>query len=182
MLLVRMLDEQPELVAEARRGLGASETEVRAAHRHWQAFARARGRPPDLTRLEMALGPAADRNRRRVGDLSFTAHRWPLPLWPDLRFEALATDQGQVWQQWLVRHPGAPAPPLRIVEDLTPWSYVIADVEAAFTVRDRLDGAGPSRWAVRITGPDGNGEKRLVTARFVWGLLQTVVPDRPAAR
>lgn len=78
------------------------------------------------------------------------------------------------------RADGMPTPPLRTIDDLTPWSCVVGDIEQHFDVAGHAAGEGPSRWAVRCAADDGHGARRRVTARFVWGLLQDVAVEPPA--
>ncbi|CAM5592501.1 hypothetical protein SGRI78S_07061 [Streptomyces griseus subsp. griseus] len=109
-LLRRMADHQPGLVEEARLELSASIADMREANRRWQAMVRApRGRG-SLRRYRSVLGEPEAVLPRRVGDLECEALLWPVPLWPDLRFEVLAGPGGAVWNAWLVRAPGAAGP------------------------------------------------------------------------
>ena len=90
-LLRRMADHQPDLVEDARHELSASLAEMREANRRWQAMLRApRGRGA-LRRYRSVLGEPESSVRRRVGDLECDALLWPLPLWPGLRFEVMAS-------------------------------------------------------------------------------------------
>jgi hypothetical protein len=175
-LLRRMADHHPELVDDALRTLGASHADLREAHRAWQARLRSRTFPGGERRYRTALGPPEAEVVRRVGDLECRALLWPMPLWPDLRFEVLCAPGGTaVWNEWLVRAPGAPAPALRGVGDLTPWSCVVEDVAAAFPPATPLAADAPSRARLAVTAPDTGAR---VVAHFTWGLLQfTVVPD-----
>ncbi|GLF93847.1 hypothetical protein SYYSPA8_06140 [Streptomyces yaizuensis] len=168
-LLRRMADFQPELVEEARRELDVSTARMREANRRWQALVHApRGRGA-LGRYRSVLGPPEHRERRRIGDLECEALRWPVPLWPSLRFEVLADARSAaVWNEWLVRAPGAPAPALRTAADLTPWSCVVDEVARAFGPAAPLEGSAPTRWRLALTLPGG---ERAV-AEFTWGLLQ----------
>lgn len=170
-LLRRMADHQPGLVEDARIALGASPADMREANRRWQAMVRApRGRGA-LARYRSVLGEPEQVVRRRIGDLECDALRWRLPLWPDLRFEVLAADGGQVWNEWLVRAPGAAGPELRTAEDLTPWSCTVDEVAEAFAPASPMEGSAPTRWGLGFTLP--GGEKCV--AEFTWGLLQRVV-------
>lgn len=180
-LLRRMADYQPERVDAARERLSATVGDMRAANRHWQALSRAPGAPRGLRQLRLALRVPEHEDTRVYGDLSFRVARWSLPLWPDLRFEAVAGHDGELWQQWLVRADGMPAPLLRTIDDLTPWSCVVGDLEQHFDVTGHAAGDGPSRWAVRFTADDAHGGRHRVTARFVWGLLQDITVEPPAA-
>ncbi|NUS12766.1 MAG: hypothetical protein HOY69_15425 [Streptomyces sp.] len=181
-LLRRMADHHPELVDDALRALGASHADLREAHKRWQARLRSRTHPGGAQRYRIALGPPEQQVERRVGDLVCTALLWPLPLWPDLRYEVLCAPGGSaVWNEWLVRAPGAAPPPLRSVADLTPWSCVVEDVVRAFPPTEPLPPDAPSRARLALTAPDSgersSGERssggRLV-AHFTWGLLQYV--------
>ncbi|MFJ4459739.1 hypothetical protein [Streptomyces sp. NPDC088928] len=146
-LLRRMADHQPGLVEEARQELSASAAEMREANRRWQAMVRAPGGRGAL--------------------------RWPVPLWPDLRFEVMVAPGGAVWNEWLVRAPGAPGPELRTVEDLRPWSGTVDEVARAFPPARPMEGGAPTRWALAITAP-GTGEPYV--AEFTWGLFQRLLP------
>lgn len=168
-LLRRMADHQPGLVEDARRRLGASIAEMREANRRWQAMVRApRGGRGRLARYRSALGEPEQVVRRRIGDLECDALLWRVPFWPDLRFEVLTAGGGQVWNEWLVRAPGAAAPELRTAEDLTPWSCTVDEVARAFAPARPMEGSAPTRWRLAFTLPGG---ERCV-AEFTWGLLQ----------
>ncbi|MER6500496.1 hypothetical protein ABT218_14150 [Streptomyces sp. NPDC001455] len=172
-LLRRMADHQPGLVEEARRELGASTAEMREANRRWQAMVRApRGRGA-LRRYRSVLGEPESAARRRIGDLECEALRWPVPLWPELRFEVMVAPNGAVWNEWLVRAAGAAGPELRAVEDLRPWSATVDEVARAFPPTRPMEGGAPTRWALAITAP-GTGERRV--AEFTWGLFQRLLP------
>ncbi|MEV8548519.1 hypothetical protein AB0L04_01525 [Streptomyces glaucescens] len=180
-LLRRMADHNPDLVADARRALGVSLTDMREANRRWQAMVRSpRGRTA-AGRYRSVLGAPESRTPRRIGDLECEAWQWPVPLWPDLRFEVLAGAGGAVWNEWLVRAPGAAAPALRTLADLTPWSCTIDEAARAFTPARPLQGTAPTRWGLVLTGPGGEE----AVAEFTWGLFQRVlsppapVPPKP---
>ena len=179
MLLRRMADYQPERVDGAMAELSAGPTEMRDANRHWQALSRARGAPTGLTRLRMALGEPIDRRTRALGEVTVQLIHWRLPLWPDLWFQAVATESGHVWEQLLVRPDPATAPELASLADLVPWSCVIGDVDRAFPGGTHLEGDAASRWGLRLTAPGADGNPVVVTAQFVWGLLQRVVVADP---
>ncbi|BFO21236.1 hypothetical protein SHKM778_76240 [Streptomyces sp. KM77-8] len=120
-LLRRMADHNPGLVEDARHRLGVSLAEMREANRRWQAMVRSPRPRPALSRYRSVLGEPESRSPRRIGDLDCEAWRWPVPLWPDLRFEVLTPAAGgAVWNEWLVRAPDAEPPVLRTVADLTP--------------------------------------------------------------
>lgn len=171
-LLRRMADFQPDLVEDARRELGASVAAMREANRRWQAMTRAPGSRGALARYRSALGEPERRERRRIGDLECEALLWPVPLWPRLRFEALtAARGGAVWNEWLVRAPGAQAPELRTVADLTPWSCTVDEAAAAFAPATPMQGSAPTRWSLALTLP--GGEQRV--AEFTWGLFQRLL-------
>jgi hypothetical protein len=167
-LLRRMADFQPGLVEDARQRLGVSIAQMREANRRWQAKVRAprsRGAP---ARYRSALGEPESVHRRRIGDLECDALLWPVPLWPDLRFEVLTTGGGAVWNEWLVRAPGAAGPELRTADDLVPWSCTVDEVARAFPPARPMEGSAPTRWRLAFTLP--GGEMRV--AEFTWGLLQ----------
>lgn len=173
-LLRRMADHNPDLVERARHELGVSVAEMREANRRWQARVRAPRSRGAAARYRSVLGAPGSVTARRVGDLDCEALRWPVPLWPDLRFEALVGPDGAVWNEWLVRAPGAPAPALRTVADLTPWSCTVDEVARAFAPARPLEGTAPTRWGLAFTAPDGDGVRRECAAEFTWGLLQRV--------
>ncbi|MCF6525500.1 hypothetical protein [Streptomyces sp. JJ36] len=175
-LLRRMADFQPGLVADALRELGTDRAALREAHRRWQAMVRSpRGRGA-VARYRSVLGPPEDTVRRRIGDLDCEALTWRVPLWPDLRFEVLTAPGGHAWNEWLVRAPGAAPPRLRTVEDLTPWSCTVDEAARAFAPARPLEGSAPTRWRLAFTAPDAAGERHPVLAEFTWGLLQRL-PD-----
>ncbi len=127
---------------------GASAGDMREANRRWQAMVRSRRTRGALARYRSVLGQPESRARRTVGDLECEALAWRLPLWPDLRFEVLAAaGSGAVWNEWLVRAPGAPAPTLRTVADLRPWACTVEEVARAF----------PPRGRCRVTRRHGRG-------------------------
>lgn len=171
MLLRRMADFQPELVAAARTELGATHAEYMAAHNRWQSLLHSARAPRGLDLCKAALGPPETSDPAAVGDVTVTVVAWPLGgLWPDLRWEATVGEAGVVLHAWLVR-PDAPAPRpvLPAVPDLAPWSCVVDDVLSAHPGARQLDPDVPSRWLVQVGRHD---------LWFVHGLLQDV-RDRP---
>jgi len=170
-LLRRMADHNPELAEDARRELGASVAQMREANRRFQARRHARGRTTRSFYLSL-LGAPEQTVTRRIGDLTCDALRWRVPLWPDLRFEALVGPNGAVWNEWLVRAPGAPAPVLRTVDDLAPWSCTVDEASDAFPPARPLEGSAPTRWGLSFMAPDALGTFREVRAEFTYGLLQ----------
>jgi hypothetical protein len=180
MLLRRMADYQPGLVEDAVRGLGQPRLAVRDANRRWQAMVRSRTFPGGLARLRLVLGPPEVLLPTEFGDLSSEVAWWRLPLWPDLRYEAIAVPGGPVLQEWLVRPDGATGPRLAVAADARPWTCVVSDVDEGFGPARHEDGDAPSRWSVEFTARDGAGRRRRHLARFTWGLLQTVTElDEP---
>ncbi|MGC5035251.1 hypothetical protein ACPXCS_18235 [Streptomyces sp. DT190] len=179
-LLRRMADHNPGPVEDARHELGVSIAGMREANRRWQAMVRSpRSRTP-LACYRSVLGEPESRAARRIGDLDCEAWLWPVPLWPDLRFEVLTAPNGAVWNEWLVRAPGAPGPLLRALDDLTPWSCTVDEAARAFAPARPLQGSAPTRWALAFTAPDARGVRRDVVAEFTWGLLQRIaVTDTP---
>ncbi|MEU1280107.1 hypothetical protein [Streptomyces sp. NPDC005805] len=171
-LLRRMADQRPELVEDARRALGVTVARMREANRRWQAMSRSpRGRGA-LTRYRSVLGAPESTARRRIGDLECEALLWPVPLWPDLRFEVMAlADGGAVWNEWLVRAPDAPGPALKTAADLRPWSATVDEVARAFPPARPLPGTAPTRFRLALTDPADGAER---VADFTWGLLQQV--------
>lgn len=179
-LLRRMADHNPDLVEDARRRLGASRAGMREANRRWQAMLRGPRSRAAVSRYRSVLGPPTTTATREVGDLTCEALLWPVPLWPDLRFEVLLAPSGAVWNEWLIRAPGAPAPALRTLADLTPWSCTVDEAARAFPPARPLEGSAPTRWGLAVTAPDADGVPREVVAEFTWGLLQrTSVRDAP---
>ncbi|GLP70330.1 hypothetical protein TUSST3_69510 [Streptomyces sp. TUS-ST3] len=184
-LLRRMADHNPDLVEDARHTLGVSIADMREANKRWQAMVRspprsnelARGHPhrarAAASRYRSVLGAPETVLTRKVGELECEAWLWPVPLWPDLRFEALLAPNGStVWNEWLVRAPEAEGPDLRTLEDLTPWSCTVDEAARAFPPARPLEGTAPTRWGLTFTAPDQRGAHREVTAEFTWGLLQ----------
>jgi hypothetical protein len=163
-LLRRMADVRPDLVAEALPRLGATRAEAHAAHTRWQALHHARRAPRGLALRTAVLGPPEEVEDRRFGDLDLEVRRWPLPLWPHLWWELVSGPGGTVLQEHLARAPDSPvaaAAPGRLLV----WEHVLDDVLAVPGAR----GADPgvvTRWQVELPG----GERGL----FVWGLLQRV--------
>ncbi|WP_254394394.1 hypothetical protein [Streptomyces sp. AC512_CC834] len=171
-LLRRMADHNPGPVEDARRALGASLAEMREANRRWQAMLRSPRSRSAASRYRSVLGEPESSAPRRIGDLECEAQQWALPLWPGLRFEVLVADRGVVWNEWLVRAPGAQGPELRTLDDLTPWSCTVDEAARAFAPARPLQGSAPTRWGLAFTAPDGDGVPREVVAEFTWGLLQ----------
>ncbi|MFB7464265.1 hypothetical protein ACFCZ1_12315 [Streptomyces sp. NPDC056224] len=173
-LLRRMADFQPDLADEARRRLGASLAEQREANKRWQAMVRSPRARGALARYRSVLGPPQAAEPRRIGDLECEALLWPVPLWPDLRFEVLAAPDGAVWNEWLVRAPGARGPVLESADDLRPWSATVDEVARAFAPARPLEGTAPTRWRLAFTA----GAQPCV-AEFTYGLLQRVSVGEP---
>ncbi|MFF0083199.1 hypothetical protein ACFYR1_26300 [Streptomyces canus] len=174
-LLRRMADHNPGLVEDARHALGVSIADMREANKRWQAMVRSpRARTP-ASRYRSVLGAPETVLTRKVGDLECEARLWPVPLWPDLRFEALLAPNGStVWNEWLVRAPDAEGPDLRTLDDLTPWSCTVDEAARAFPPARPLEGTAPTRWGLTFPAPDEKGVRREVVAEFTWGLLQRV--------
>ncbi|CAM5550610.1 putative protein OS=Streptomyces parvulus OX=146923 GN=Spa2297_10295 PE=4 SV=1 [Streptomyces parvulus] len=175
-LLRRMADHNPGPVEDARRELGASITEMREANKRWQAMLRSPRSRSAAARYRSVLGEPESSAPRRIGDLECEARQWALPLWPDLRFEVLVADGGAVWNEWLVRAPGAAPPDLRTLEDLAPWSCTVDEAARAFAPARPLQGSAPTRWGLAFTAPDRDGVRHEVVAEFTWGLLQRTAP------
>ena len=174
-LLRRMADHNPGLVEDARHALGVSIADMREANKRWQAMVRSpRARTP-ASRYRSVLGAPETVLTRKVADLECEAWLWPVPLWPDLRFEALLAPNGStVWNEWLIRAPEAEGPDLRTLDDLTPWSCTVDEAARAFPPARPLEGTAPTRWGLTFTAPDEKGVRREVVAEFTWGLLQRV--------
>lgn len=189
-LLRRMADHNPGPVEDARRELGVSLADLREANKRWQAMVRSPRSRPALSRYRSVLGEPESRTPRRVGDLECEAWRWPVPLWPSLRFEVLTPAAGgAVWNEWLVRAPGAEPPVPRTVEDLTPWSCTVDEAARAFAPARPLEGTAPTLPhclngvggppGLAFTAPDETGVRREVVAEFTWGLLQRTAVSGP---
>ncbi|GGW29914.1 hypothetical protein GCM10010320_06150 [Streptomyces caelestis] len=196
-LLRRMADHNPDLVEDARHELGVSLADMREANKRWQAMVRSpRSRAPlslpqvlgsartGGTPIRSVLGEPESRSARRIGDLDCEAWLWPGPLWPGLRFEVLTAPNGAVWNEWLVRAPGAEGPGLRTLDDLTPWSCTVDEAARAFTPARPLEGTAPTLPhclngvgvppGLAFTAPDARGVRWEVVAEFTWGLVQRV--------
>lgn len=179
-LLRRMADHNPDLVDDARRELGVSLADMREANRRWQAMLHAPRSRAAVTRYRSVLGAPESVTPRRIGDLDCEALLWPVPLWPGLRFEVLLAPNGVVWNEWLVRTPGAAGPELKSLDDLTPWSCTVDEAARAFAPVRPLEGTAPTRWGLAFTAPDASGVRQECAAEFTWGLLQRVaVSGRP---
>src|SRR5690242_333029 len=182
MLLRRMADFQPDLVADALREMGASPGEHRAAHHRWSRLRHSSQFDKGVGGVRAALGPP-DTDRRH--DTRFVPVRelcWRLPyLWPELRWCVLATADGhELLHAELVRERARP--PLSSLTDPAtplpdPWSLVVADV--APYVHHTRDDPMTSRTVLWV--PTETGDTLSLT--FVWGLLQqtTVGPGRPVS-
>ncbi|MEV5601957.1 hypothetical protein AB0L33_11000 [Streptomyces sp. NPDC052299] len=175
-LLRRMADHQPGAVEDARRELSATPAEMREANRRWQAMVRAPGGRGALRRYRAVLGEPESTGHRVLGDLEFDVLLWPVPLWPELRFEVMVAPGGAVWNEWLVRAPGAAAPVLLGVDDLVPWSCTVDEVARAFAPARPMEGSAPTRFALRL-----GGAAESWVAEFTWGLLQRVLPETDGA-
>jgi hypothetical protein len=163
MLLRRMADFQPELVARAVAKAGATRAAYLAAHNRWVSLLRSPSAPQGLALYEAVLGPPDAERQEAVGDVALTALTWPLAgLWPELRWELMVGFGGVVLNGWLVRDPGATVPAL---ERLDPWSCVVGDVVARYPAARQADPGVPSRWLIHLDG-------QCLT--FVHGLLQVV--------
>jgi hypothetical protein len=173
-LLRRMADHNADLVEDARHELGVSIADMREANKRWQAMARSPRARAAASRYRSVLGEPEAVLTRQVGDLACEARLWPVPLWPGLRFEVLLAPNGAVWNEWLIRAPGAEGPALRTLDDLTPWSCTVDEAAQAFPPVRPLQGSAPTRWGLAFTAPDGEGVRRECVAEFTWGLLQRV--------
>ncbi|MCK7627276.1 hypothetical protein MUU72_29985 [Streptomyces sp. RS10V-4] len=171
-LLRRMADHQPGLVEDALRQLGVTRAQLREANRRWQARMHSPRARAGVQPYRALLGAPEAAATRRIGDLTCEALSWPVPLWPDLRFEVLSAPGGGVWNAWLVRAPGASGPELRTTADLTPWSCTVDEVARAFAPARPMEGSAPTRWRLSCTAPGPTGEREPVIAEFTWGLYQ----------
>ena len=164
-LLRRMADTRPDLVTGGLRQLGVDRAAAHAAHRRWQALRHSAHAPRGISSYAAVLGPPDRQEVRPWGDLDLAVRRWPLPLWPHLEWEVVATEDGSVLEAQLVRAPRSPVPPA--ARGLRVWEHVVADV-AALPGAEVVDPGVASRVEVHL--PDGS------RAQFVWGLLQQVLP------
>lgn len=171
-LLRRMADHHPGLVEEALRTLGVSRAEMREANRRWQARMHAPRAPGGSRPYRALLGAPETVTPRRIGDLRCEALTWPVPLWPDLRFEILTGARDAVWNAWLVRAPGSTAPDLRSTTDLRPWSCTVDEVARAFAPARPMEGSAPTRWRLACTAPGPDGTPQDIVPEFTWGLYQ----------
>ena len=169
-LLRRMADVRPDLVAEALPRLGATRAEAHAAHTRWQALHHAPRAPRGLGLRTAVLGPPEETEDRRFGDLDVQVRRWPLPLWPHQWWEVVSGPGGSVLHEHLARAPGSPVPPAA-AGDLRVWEHVLDDV-VVLPGASSVDPGVVTRWEVHLP----TGERAL----FVWGLLQRV--DQAAMR
>ena len=163
-LLRRMADVRPDLVAEALPRLGATRAEAHAAHTRWQALQHAPRGPRGLALRTAVLGPPEEVEDRRFGDLDLQVRRWPVPLWPHLYWEVVSGPGGTVLAEHLVRMPGSPVP-AAAATDLRVWEHVLDDAVALPGARS-VDPGVATRWEIHLAGG--------VRAVFVWGLLQRV--------
>ncbi len=168
MLLRRMADFHPDLVADACLDLGASRQQYMAAHNRWQSLQRSRTAPRGLNLYEAVLGPADSRRSLAFGDVTLTAHSWRLPLWPHLRWEALVGVDRAIVHGWLVRTVDAPVPTLPPPSQLLPWSCVVGDVQQRFPQARQVVPETATRWLVLVD--DAGGRQWRLT--FVHGLFQ----------
>ncbi|MFQ1002101.1 hypothetical protein [Modestobacter sp. SSW1-42] len=167
-LLRRMADLRPDLVIDALPRLSADRAEAREAHRRWQSLQHSANGPHGVSRYAAVLGPPEECEERRSGDAVLDVRRWPLPLWPHLRWEVVTVRGGPVLDGQLVRAPGSPVPPAA-PGDLRVWAHVVGDV-AGLPGAQVVDPRVPTRWEVHLPG---------ARAQFVWGLLQQVQPGPP---
>ena len=164
-LLRRMADLRPDLVAEALPRLGATRAEAHAAHTRWQALQHAPRAPRGLALRTAVLGPPEELEDRRVGDLDVQVRRWPLPLWPHLMWE-VPQRAGRLGP---ARAPGpgarftgaAGARPGSCWSGSTCWT-----TSSSCRGARSVDPGVVTRWEVHLPGG--------VRAAFVWGLLQQV--------
>jgi hypothetical protein len=153
MLLRRMADFQPDLVAGACAELGVTRAQVLDAHNRWQSMLRARRAPRSLALYLAVLGPPEAEETTRLGDATLTAYSWPLPrLWPSLRWQTVIGGHDVVLHGQLVRAFGAPDPDLPGPAELPPWSCVVAEAVARYPTARQVDPQVPTHWLVRVNG------------------------------
>jgi hypothetical protein len=170
MLLRRMADFQPDLVAVACEQLGATPAQYRQAHNRWQSMRRSARAPRGLALYRAALGPPDGQHAIEVGDVTITSCTWALVgLWPDLCWTVLVGEADVVLEASLVRAAGVPVPSLPPAPQLAPWSCVVGDVIACLPQAREVDPDVPTRWLVEV---DQAGTTWQLW--FVHGLLQVV--------
>ena len=162
-LLRRMADYQPELVRNAYTRLGATKADYLRAFNRWQTMLHSRRAPRGLTLLHAVLGPEDHLETVRLGDVTATVCHWRLPLWPDLRWQAIIGAADIVIDSTLVRAPDTPRP--RLPETPEPWSCVVADTLDRWPDARQINPEVPDRWLVETD------RHRLW---FTHGLLQRV--------
>ena len=107
-LLRRMADLRPDLVADALPRLGATRAEAHAAHTRWQALQHAPPGTPGSRAAHGGARPPEELEDRRVGDLDIQVRRWPLPLWPHLIVGGPQRTRRLGPAEALARAPGSP--------------------------------------------------------------------------
>ncbi len=170
MLMRRMGDLRPDLLPAALTRLDADRAEARAAHQRWQELRHSRRAPRGLALRTAVLGPPGEVTAENFGDVSLSVCRWRLPLWPHLDWQVVTGPDGDVLDEQLVRAAGSPVPAAR-PGALRVWEHVVGDV-ADLPGAVVVDPGVTSRVEVHLPG---------ARARFVWGLLQQVTTDPPAA-
>src|ERR1700709_2539909 len=125
-LLRRMADTRPDLVADALLRLSADRAQAHAAHTRWQALQHSPRAPRGAPLRTAVLGPPRQCEDRRFGDLDLVVRRWPLPLWPHLEWEVLSGPGGSVLSEQLVRAQASPVPPA--APGPLVWEHVVEDV------------------------------------------------------
>lgn len=181
MLLRRMADFQPDLVAQALNEMAATPAEHRAAHHRWSQLRHSARFDKGVGGVRAVLGPPDADRRHDGGIVPIRELQWRLPyLWPDLRWCVLADEQGQLLHSELVRVPARP-PTSAITQLLRdpaasapePWSLVVADV--APHIQHTRDDPTTSRTILWVPVDTGH----ILTLTFAWGLLQ-VASREPA--
>lgn len=162
-LLRRMADYQPELVRDAYTRLGATKIDYLRAFNRWQTMLHSSRAPRGLDLLHAVLGPEDHLEAVRLGDVTATVAHWRLPLWPDLRWQAIIGAGNVVIDGTLVRARDSPTPALP--DEPPPWSCVVADTRDRWPDARQIDPEVPTRWLVETD------RHRLW---FTHGLLQLV--------
>jgi hypothetical protein len=168
-----------ERVSAALETLRSSRDEMRA----WRDRLRATRSSPPMIPCWWALGfytaalgdPISEgRERRREELLGHRLLRWSLPLWPELWFEVAVGPDGVLARSCrLVRRDDIPAPVLRDVTDLRPWSTTLDDIDRSplGPAVDSGDNFGPGNMTMLFTAPDGKGRYGEYYGRFGYDLL-----------
>ncbi|MGI8329827.1 hypothetical protein ACRYCC_07660 [Actinomadura scrupuli] len=168
-LLDSMYDEAPIQTEAALHALDANRAEASAAEERRLQIA-----PCSVADYTRWLGQPVSREPYSENDRGGMWTRWALSTWPYLWFEMLELPKCSLFNVWLTRRDGAPAPRLETAADLAPWSCTHKEVELRFGPTLNVDGFHTSWLLMEFSAPDSTGRTRRYEACFVWGLLQHV--------